>query len=108
MNASQSAEQVMLPMLDDYDWKEAFTYAKGFAREDVESIIDYRLGENDGVNWIMYGRLKDGRYFALEAGCDYTGWDCQASGTSIIKDTLPELLRDGLGDDERDRYGIKL
>lgn len=97
-----------LKMLDDYDWREAFCYAKGFGTEDVVEIIDFRGGENDEANWIMYGRLKDGRYFGLSAGCDYTGWDCQASGDSVIKDTLPELLRFGLGDDERDRYGIVL
>ena len=97
-----------LSLLAEYDWREAFSYAKGFGTDDVSEIIDYKQGENDGLNWIMYGRLKDGRYFALSAGCDYTGWDCQAGGDSEIKATLPELLRFGMGDDERDRYGIVL
>lgn len=92
----------MLEMLDDYDWKEAFGYAgepgtsaipdqdgvkviatKGrpdtptdwFTRSNVEKIIRYRVGENEGPSWLMMGRLRDGRYFFLNAGCDYTGWD---------------------------------
>ncbi len=89
----------MLPMLDDYDWREAFGYAGDpeacpqsapqidptptkpctptgeFGREDVTEIIAHSLGENDEEAWLMAGRLKDGRYFFLSAGCDYTGWD---------------------------------
>lgn len=97
-----------LDMLANYDWPQAFGYAKDFTIEDVAEIIDYRDGENDEANWIMYGKLKDGRYFTLSAGCDYTGWDCQAGGTSETADTLEKLIRFGMGDDERDRYGLKL
>lgn len=46
-----------------------------FTREDVEKIFHSDEGENDEASWIMVGKLKDGRYFFLEAGCDYTGWD---------------------------------
>jgi hypothetical protein len=45
-----------------------------FTRWDVEEVLGKDEGENDGKNWIIYGRLKDGRYFFLTAGCDYTGW----------------------------------
>lgn len=79
-----------------YDWREAFAYAGGggcgepnvkraaphievseapFGRDQVVEVIAARPGENDGPNWVCVGRLADGRWFALDAGCDYTGWD---------------------------------
>ncbi len=96
----------MLQALDDYDWREAFAYAdpewvigtanygqKGatFDREDVVELGGVSCGENDGAEWIAFGRLKDGRWFFLSAGCDYTGWDCQAGGRSVCAETR-ELL----------------
>ena len=90
-------EVTLEKMLDDYDWQHAFSYADGtaysggsvvskvWADEDV-FIDDFHLadvavifassdGENDSSNWLALGKLKDGRYFYLSAGCDYTGWD---------------------------------
>lgn len=73
--------------LGSYDWEEAFKYASPqaavptkkydlspFKREDVEVISGLVEGENDGESWIIYGKLKDGRWFFLAAWCDYTGW----------------------------------
>lgn len=45
------------------------------SREDVVEIIAMEDGENDQMDWVGVFKLKDGRYLALEAGCDYTGWD---------------------------------
>ena len=87
----------VLPQLESYDWPEVFKYANGssecefggrpepaipaddidcstFDREDVEEIVAIIDGENDESDWLLCGRLKDGRWFALRAGCDYTGW----------------------------------
>lgn len=83
----------MLAQLDTYDWEEAFKYASPtecrdhpqsvigksvntdpFTRDDVVKIFGMVEGENDGPEWIVFGRLRDGRYFCLRAGCDYTGW----------------------------------
>ncbi len=77
----------MLKILDNYDWEEAFKYATPrkslpgekistdpFDREDVVELYDIDDGINDEADWICYGKLKDGRFFALSAGCDYTGW----------------------------------
>lgn len=84
--------------LDDYGWREAFGYAgepdtcaeapdvkpaapgmdvatSPFRLRDVAEVIAVREGENDERNWFCVGRLFDGRWFALDAGCDYTGWD---------------------------------
>lgn len=106
-------------MKDDYDWKEAFSYATNirtatgceaspFGIDDVDQIINFSTGENDGPSWIMVGKLKDGRFFFLSAGCDYTGWDCQAGGDAQVADTLENLHRFGMDEDGRERFGIKL
>ncbi len=104
--------------LDDYNWQEAFEFAKGtpvigslakagsFDIEDVEEIKGIDEGERDELNWIVWGILKDGRYFSLSAGCDYTGWDCQASGDGRVAETEDEIIRFGMDDEERKRFGI--
>jgi len=91
----------------DYNWTSAFSYAQDFSIADVAIVIDSRDGANEGPNWIIYGQLKDGCFFFLSAGCDYTGWDCQASGTSSTHANLQDLIRLCMGDDERDRFGLK-
>jgi hypothetical protein len=104
---------------EDYDWKEAFTYAstirtatncgkEPFGMDDVAEVIKAENGENDGASWIMVGKLKDGRFFFLDAGCDYTGWDCQAGGDAQVADTLDNLTRYGMDESARDRFGYKL
>lgn len=107
----------MDPRLDDSDWEEAFSFAtpewapprkehgKSFAREDVAEIMGLEVGENDGSDWVVYGRLVDGRYFFLTAGCDFTGWECRASGRAYCADTLADLLQYGMDFDERKRLG---
>lgn len=114
----------MIEVLNDYDWSEAFEYAdgsetrpalpvglydlSGFTKEDVSYIANMVEGENDGDDWIIYGMLKDGRWFYLEAGCDYTGWDCQAGGSVTIGNSKEEIERFGMGVSPRLRFGIKL
>ena len=46
-----------------------------FARKDVAHVEALSEGENDGDPWLCLGELTDGRWFYLEAWCDYTGWD---------------------------------
>lgn len=117
-----------IPM-DDYDWREAFACAGDsegehnsadvrpalptskvslahFGRVDVERVFAMREGENDERNWLCYGQLKDGRYFFLSAGCDYTGWDCQSGGCAFVSDDQSELLQFGMTADERSELGI--
>ena len=109
----------MLDVLNDYDWQEAFEYAaradlcegakcsnSGFTREDVVKILHIDEGENDGNYWIIVGELSDGRYFYLEAGCDYTGWDCQASGSAWVSDNYTNLLQFGVTQNSMDRFGL--
>lgn len=112
--------------LAGYDWHEAFACAgeeggnntadvrtlpgqnaeaTPFARVDVEHIEKLEEGDNDGPDWICLGRLKDGRWFFLRAGCDYTGWDCQSGGHADVGDSLDAMLRWSLSNDERRRLG---
>lgn len=114
-------------MTKDYDWQEVFAFANNgeggagnsggsvpklvldakcsaapFSLADVAVIVDQRAGENDGPSWMVAGVLNDGRAFFIEAGCDYTGWDCQASGTAWVADDLAAILRWGMTDEARE------
>lgn len=115
----------MLEVLNDYDWGMAFEYAgdrssaylggrvygtpwlsgaipgrtynlSHFCREDVTRIIGISEGKNDERPWLIAGKLRDGRWFYLEAGCDYTGWDCQAGGQAVIAKSKKELIQFGI------------
>lgn len=122
----------MLQELDGYDWTSAFEYADPsaeaggygtpdirraaplgdvkldpFSREDVVKIVAIDEGENDGSPWVVVGRLRDRRWFFLSAGCDYTGWDCQAGGTATVAKTKTELLKYGMTAREKARLGLK-
>lgn len=121
----------MLTELDDYDWREAFGYAgepdtnatdhggasvsvaegascsaERFTRDDVLMILHKQDGEGDERPWLMLGRLKDGRWFYLEASCDYTGWDCQAGGFAVVAEDFDRLVQFGLGDNARTLWGL--
>ena len=114
--------------LDNSDWAEVFGEGNGgnctpinpqpqppsytgslatFGREDVVEIFDMEVGENDGPDWIIYGRLKDGRYFCARGGCDYTGWDCRASNSGDVAATREGLERFGLTSYERARFELE-
>lgn len=107
---------------DDYSWVEAFIYGSSIRTnpaiegvslspisiDDVTEVIAMQEGENDGPSWIMAGRVKDGRYFFLSAGCDYTGWDCQASGDVMFAASREDLIRFCIPNDDRDRLSLTL
>lgn len=118
----------MIESLDNYDWAEVFGEGTGgnctpiipnpqpptcgisvetFSREDVEEIYGQEDGENDESDWIIYGKLKDGRFFAARGGCDYTGWDCQASNSGDVAATKEDLIQFGLSEEERVRFKLK-
>ena len=54
---------------------EKTTHATPFCVHMISQLIAKSSGEYDSSNWIILGQLYDGRYFAITAGCDYTGWD---------------------------------
>jgi|SRR5579871_2845118 len=119
----------MLQELNDYNWAEVFGEGEGgnctpiipnrlvtdtktpittFSREDVVKIYGMVEGEHDGPDWVVYGKLKDGRYFVARGGCDYTGWDCQASNSGDVASTKNSLIRYGMSENERERFGLTL
>jgi hypothetical protein len=118
----------MLAELDTYDWQEVFAFIESdgarqvlpdgtssvpekalvFTRDDVVECIAMQEGENDGPSWIGVFKLANGRYAFAEGGCDYTGWDCQASGGGIVADSFEALVQWALSDDDRDRLGDAL
>ena len=114
--------------LDDYDWGEVFAFAGGggsnspeicvvmgdkcpatlFSRKDVKVIYGSRAGENDGYEWLIWGKLNDNRYFYIEAGCDYTGFDCQADGRAWVASSKKKIINFGMGDMAREVFGLKV
>jgi len=107
----------MIEQLNNYDWEEAFkimgvktldeAFNTDFGREDVVKIYGIREGENDGINWLLFGRLKDKRYFFLSGGCCYTCWDCQGYCSVDVALSKKLLISDGLTDEARQVFGIK-
>lgn len=117
----------MLKELGGWDWCEAFGFVgetascnneinistsepncpvNGFNRESVFEIYGVQEGENDGAPWMVFGKLKDGRYFYLEAGCDYTGWDCRAGGGASVSLTKEGAIKNCLTEEARRIFGI--
>lgn len=100
-------ETTLDEMRTDSNWKEAF----GFSGGDVDEVSDVLAsvdGEKDGVNWVALFKLKDGSYAVLDAGCDYTGWDCEGWGEYRISPTFDHAVRFGLTEDARYRLDIEL
>lgn len=86
-------------LMADYHWKSAFDEAYGYGIglryhdtddsepddneppiSNVVRVIASADGEPDGDDWIGIFEMQDGSFVCLRAGCDYTGWDCQANG----------------------------
>jgi hypothetical protein len=93
--------------LQDYDWREALYYAP-FRLQDVAEVIAAVDGANDEDNWTAVVRLHNGLYGYVTAGCDYTGWDCQAGGHGDTRPTLDAVLRELCTDDDRQRLSREL
>lgn len=75
-----------------------------FDLNDVDEVLAADAGENDERDWITVARLKDGRIAFVFAGCDYTGWDCQAGGQVVVSNDLGNLVRFGLTTEARERF----
>jgi hypothetical protein len=105
-----SEQLALIPeAIRDYDWCEAFAYAPpGVGITDVAEVVASSDGCHDADNWVGVFKLHDGRFLYLSAGCDYTGWDCQAGGAGELRATLAEIVREACGDEDRGRLGLKL
>jgi len=91
----------------DYNWNEALAYAP-FNMDEVAEILASEEGENDGDSWVAVVKLTDGRFGFIDAGCDYTGWDCRAGGDGFITDTFEELQRWKMNSSARRRLKMEL
>lgn len=66
-------------------------------------------GENDKASWVglFYGihRTEAGEpmWTLVVAGCDYTGWDCQADGYSYVAETWSMMLSWGITEETYER-----
>jgi hypothetical protein len=115
----------MLKELDDYNWAEVFDEGGGgnctpiipnraptdkktsletFSREDVAKIHGQSEGEHDGQSWVVWGKLKDGRWFVARGNCDYTGWDCRAGNSGDVASSKKDIIQFGMDEQERERF----
>lgn len=85
----------------DSDLSSAFAYnpQEDFGVDDIDNVVAAVYGENDGYNWYWLVTLKEGalmrqagEYALLTGGCDYTGWDCQSSLSTLKHGNLEECL----------------
>lgn len=101
---------------ETYNCEQAFCYLTGqqerpgpIAWPDVVEIVAESEGEHDERSWVAVGTLKDSRAFLLEASCDYTGWDCQAGGSSVIGKRIEDVIHPlCMTDEVRSRVGDRL
>jgi len=64
--------------------------------ETVEKVYFFQEGRNDELPWIIVGKMKNGDYFAFEASCDYTGFDCRGGGELVFAPSRESLCNHGL------------
>ena len=74
-------------VFDDYDFEAMVQYTNPpYKLEDIHSVECLKVGERDESDWAWIVHMKDKRELITVAGCDYTGWDCQAgSRTGELK-----------------------
>ena len=78
-----------------------------FGPMDVEKVEAASAGEHDVSRWLLVGCTFGGLWFFLEAGCDYTEWDCQSSGSATMARSLEEIVAFALDDEQRERLGLQ-
>jgi hypothetical protein len=84
---------------------------------DLAEVVRYYVEHHDEV-WtpaypgggtelklIVVARTKDGRWVAVEAWNDYTGWGCQDDSDIRIGASEDQVVRYGLSNDARARLG---
>lgn len=72
--------------------------------------VQWAPGGEDGseLTMVVLGQLVDGRWFALTAWNDYTGWDCQDGADVRIAVEREEAIRYGFSDEDRALVGLTL
>ena len=85
---------------------DARTSLDRFRLDDVRAVLAKKAGANDERPWLAAVELWDGRWAFVEASCDYTGWDCQASGSATVAATREELQAIGMSEHARATLGL--
>lgn len=89
------------------------------ALDDIAAVTEYDVTSDDGkwapggtvateLSMTLLGMLRDGRWFALEAGNDYTGWGCQDFADLYIGATREDVIANGLTTEGRNTLGVSL
>lgn len=79
-----------------------------FTRADVAFVLNKAEGGGGSDPWLVYGKLKDGRWFVQRGKCGPSGWADSAENSGKVAKTLEDLIRDGLTVEERRRLGIEI
>ena len=66
-----------------------------------EKVYYAKPGSNDEENWTFLVKHKNGNYVFFDAGCDYTGFDCQGGGSITYTLDGKKMWLLGLTDDMR-------
>jgi len=72
----------------------------------INTVIWYQVGQHDGDNWILVGRLESGKYFYFNAWCDYTGFDCQSGIDLYLSNTKIDLYTYCVSEYDRNLMGV--
>lgn len=88
-------------MVNDYDLEACLesNYQKSFVFTDIAEVLAVWEGQNDGDDWRWVLKLNDGRFFFLQGGCDYTGWDCQSWAMSQAAESAEAAANLATGED---------
>lgn len=73
----------------------------GLEPENISKVHAFYEGENDSESWGALVEMKDGRFVAMEAWCDYTGWGCQDGGSLSVALNKRDALMLGFSEDMR-------
>lgn len=105
-----------------YDWESAFRVcsapraANGYTGptdvtyDQLASVVakDERGGEYAEMDLVGLFETTDGRYVVIRAGCDTTGWECQAGGAIEVAASAEDAVRWSLTAEERERLQLPL
>ena len=70
-----------------------------------EKVYYARPGANDEENWTFLVKHQNGYYVYFDAGCDYTGFDCQGGGTITYSRDSKKMWTLGLTKEMRQNLG---
>jgi hypothetical protein len=76
--------------------------------DDVERVLAAWTDDTEEPNYAWLFLLKDGRYAAVTAWHDYTGWDCRSSLSVKLCPTRDEAISFGLTQNDRENLNLLL